>query len=406
MTSTLEIVMNLRKGSKKFRLVGWLSVSQLIGWGTLYYAFTLFNGPLNHTFGWSASEINIALTIGFISWAVTAPFVGKALDQFGGQKVMSFGTGVGVVALIFWAHAASLFAFYFSWVLMGIAMACSLYESAFYVLTRSFPDKYKKVITWLTLVGGFASTIFIPLVDYLIQLIGWQQALLTLASLNLVVVLPIHWWKLPNRKRSKYFAGGKKLLDFELFSEPSFKKQTFWGLNLWFVVFNSITTGVTFLLIPLLTEVGTEMSLLILSYSLIGPMQVFGRLALIWFDSKDQTLKLGVITTLMAFGGIGSVALFPQDLLALLFFSLLFGTSKGIMTIIKGTAVAEQMNLSVYGRTNGWLSLSSMLFKAATPMVVATLWTWSGKPILMLWGISGISLIALGGLALIKKDTV
>lgn len=404
MISVPRFLVILRLAKNKLELVGWLSVSQLIGWGTFYYAFTLFNGPLHQAFGWSSSEINLALTIGFISWATTAPVVGKMLDRFGGQKVMTLGTALGIVALLVWAYAASLPLFYFSWILMGVAMAGSLYEPAFYVLTRSFPGDYKKVITWLTLAGGFASTIFIPLVDYLIGLVGWQQSLLALAAVNLLVVLPIHYCKLPVREQPKHSAGGTKLLDLSLFSESSFKKQTFWGLNIWFVVFNSIATGITFLLIPLLTEAGTDQSLLILSYSLIGPMQVLGRFALVWLDGNQQTLKLGGITTLMAAAGIGGVALFPQSVMALLLFALFFGTSKGIMTIIKGTAVAEQMDLSVYGRTNGWLSLSSMLFKAVTPTVVAAWWAYSGNPAQILLGIAGVTLLALVGITLIKMD--
>ncbi len=383
-----------------------MSLSQIIGWGTFYYAFTLFNNPLADAFNWTSSEINLALTIGFVSWATAAPFVGNALDYFSGRWVMTFGTVTGVIAFFLWMLSSSLAMFYISWILMGVAMACSLYEPAFYVLTRSFPKDYKKVITWLTLAGGFASTIFIPIIDYLIRTIGWQETLLVLAGVNLLVALPIHVWKLPKRNRPKSISSEKKkLLDFGLFSETSFKIRTFWGLNLWFVVFNSISTGITFLFIPLLSEIGADQKLLILSYSLIGPMQVLGRFALIWLDGKHQSLRLGTITTIMASIGIGFAALFPQSLPALLLFALFFGTSKGIMTIIKGTAVAEQMDFSVYARTNGWLSLSSMLFKALTPTVVAAWWTYSGNPILVMWGMAGLGLLALGGILFIKLDS-
>lgn len=399
-------LVRLRSAEEQLKLVLWLSFSQLIGWGTFYYAFTLFNEPLNRAFGWSSSEINLALTIGFVSWATAAPFVGNALNRWGGRIVMSLGTAVGIISLLGWAFSSSLYLFYGCWVLMGIAMACSLYEPAFYVLTRSFPDDYKKVITWLTLAGGFASTIFIPVIDHLIRSIGWQQTLLVLALVNLAIALPIHWWKLPPREIRKTSSGGmKKLLDFKLFSEDSFKPRTFWGLNLWFVVFSSTATGITFLFIPLLSRIGTDQSLLILSYSLIGPMQVLGRFALIWLGGRHQTLKLGTFTICAASTGIVFAALFPKSVPSLILFALFFGTSKGIMTIIKGTAVAEQMNLAVYGRTNGWLSLFSMLFKALTPTIAAAWWTWSGSPTLVLWGIAGIGLLALGGVALIQTDS-
>ena len=404
MISKLWLFTKIRSEKKQLNLVGWLSVSQLIGWGTFYYAFTLFNIPLAKEYGWTSSEINMALTIGFISWAVAAPFVGNALEWLGGSKVMSFGSITGVFAFLLWAGSSSLHLLYGSWILMGIAMACSLYEPAFYVLTQTFPDQYKKVITWLTLAGGFASTIFIPLTDYFIQTVGWQKSLLLLAAFNVFIALPIHIWKLPVGKVKESTNGRQKLLDFGLFTEKSFKPLTFWGLNLWFIIFNSVATGITFLFIPLLSEVGTDKPLLIITYSLIGPMQVLGRFALIWLGGRLQTLKMGTLTTCMASIGIGCAALFPKSLPALLLFSLFFGTSKGIMTIIKGTAVAEQMDLSVYGRTNGWLSLSSMLFKALTPAIVAAWWTYSGDPVKILYSLAGMALLALAGVMMIKKD--
>ena len=172
LTKIKSLVRTINK--KELQLVTYLSITQVIGWGTLYYAFSLFVDPLNTAFGWSKSEINTALTIGFITWAVVAPIVGSALDRYGGKYVMSFGSVIGSISLLIWAHSASLYTLYAAWVLMGIAMASALYKPAFYVLTMTFPDSYKRVITWLTLAGGFASTIFIPLIELVISRIGWH----------------------------------------------------------------------------------------------------------------------------------------------------------------------------------------------------------------------------------------
>jgi MFS family permease len=256
--------------------------------------------PLNASFGWTKSEINTALTIGFITWAASAPIVGTALDRYGGKRVMSFGSVIGAVSLLIWAHSSLLYMLYGAWILMGVSMASALYKPAFYVLTMTFPDSYKRVITWLTLAGGFASTIFIPLVELCISTIGWHYSLLAMAACNIVIAFPIHLLKLPdNRAVREEQSGNKKVLDFQLFKENEFKVQTFWGLNLWFVILNSITTGITFLLIPLLSEVGTDQGIIIFSFSMIGPMQVLGRFVLMWFGiAVPLGWLLGILVTL------------------------------------------------------------------------------------------------------------
>lgn len=391
---------------RQLRLVTSLSVSQLIGWGTLYYSFSLFVDPLHSTFGWSTSEINTALTIGFVTWASAAPFVGSALDRYGGSMVMSFGSAMGIISLLVWAFSTSLYMLYGAWFLMGIAMASALYKPAFYVLTMAYPDQYKKVITWLTLAGGFASTVFIPLIELAITSIGWHYSLLAMAGCNLFMALPIHIWKLPNNKnRNQKNTRKQKILDFDLFKEKEFKIQTFWGLNLWFVILNSVTTSITFLFIPLLSEIGTAQGTIILSFSMIGPMQVVGRFIMMWFDENLHALKIGTLITFLAPIGIGFAVLFPQSLIALMLFAIFFGTAKGIMTIIKGTIVAEQMDFSVYARTNGWLSLFSMLSKAITPTAVAGFWAFMGDPVLTLAFIGFLGVLAPLGIWLIKNDT-
>src|SRR6516165_734450 len=75
---------------------------------------------------------------------------------------------------------------------LGIAMSGSLYEAGFAVLTRRFPTTYTDQISRLTLVGGLAPTIFVPVAAWLVSWQGWRTTLLTLAIILLAVCFPIH----------------------------------------------------------------------------------------------------------------------------------------------------------------------------------------------------------------------
>src|SRR5690606_17795349 len=94
--------------------------------------------------------------------------------------------------LVAWSFVQHIAAFYAIWFGLGVAMAMTLYEPVFAVLTRLFPENYRFRITMLTLTGGFASTVFIPLSAWFIELLGWRDALLALAAFNLVICLPVH----------------------------------------------------------------------------------------------------------------------------------------------------------------------------------------------------------------------
>ncbi|MBC7718070.1 MAG: hypothetical protein H7143_14180, partial [Pseudorhodobacter sp.] len=62
------------------------------------------------------------------------------------------------------------------WALLGASMAMTLYEPAFNVLTKRFPDRYVRGITTLTLVGGFASTLSFPAAAWMLSHWGWRGA--------------------------------------------------------------------------------------------------------------------------------------------------------------------------------------------------------------------------------------
>lgn len=71
-------------------------------------------------------------------------------------------------------------------------MAATLYDPVFSVFTCDFPGSLRSKITLITLVAGFASTVFIPLTQGLVDWFGSRGALLALAAVNLLVCVPLH----------------------------------------------------------------------------------------------------------------------------------------------------------------------------------------------------------------------
>src|SRR5437867_4477623 len=173
-------------------MVWTMAVAQVISWGTLFYAFSLFVVPMQESLGWSRPLLNGTLSLGLLSTGLVAFPVGAWIDRHGGRSVMTLGSLAGGLLLLAWARVDTPWAFYLIWVLIGITMAGVLYEPAFAVITAVFGPDARRGITALTLVGGFASTVFMPLTQLLIRAIGWRQTLLVLGGLNLAVCLPLH----------------------------------------------------------------------------------------------------------------------------------------------------------------------------------------------------------------------
>ncbi len=176
--------------------VGALAFGQLMCWAALYYAFSTFVLPMQSALGLDTPALMGAFSCGLVAWGACSYLVGAAIDRGHGRLVLTAGAALGGVGFVLWSQVQSLPALYAVWVLIGAAMALTLYEPAFNVLTKRYPDGYRLGITVVTLAGGFASTLSFPAAAALIATIGWRDALFVIGVALLVSVAPLHAWVL------------------------------------------------------------------------------------------------------------------------------------------------------------------------------------------------------------------
>lgn len=361
-----------------------LATAQLISWGALFYSFSLFVVPMEQTLGWSRATINGALSVGLLVSGLTALPVGMAIDKGHARLVMTVGSLLGGGVLTIWAFTESVVAFYAIWAVMGVALASTLYEPAFAVLAVRLGRKYRKGITAMTLIGGLASTAFIPLTQLMIELWDWRTALLGLAAFNFLVCAVIHIVVLsgtygsveepaaPTQAAATPKLGGGKLLG-QLSRQPKF-----WALLIAFVCYSGYLAAMLFHLVPMMSDRQVPMGVIIGAMSVIGPMQVVGRIVLMSLGPRMSSAVAGrVVFTLMVVAAFVLWAL-PTTPLVLFGFAILYGSANGVMTIVRATIVPELLTRDAYATVNGAMYMPATVTKAAGPILAALLWEWSG----------------------------
>lgn len=377
-----------------------MAVAQVVSWGSMYYAFSLFVVPMQQSLGWSRPLLNGALSLGLLTTGVVAFPVGAWIDRRGGRGVMTLCSLAGGLLLFAWAEVQTPWVFYVIWILIGASMAGVLYEPAFAVITAVFGPEARRGITAMTLVGGFASTVFMPLTQLLIAELGWRQALWVLGGLNLAVCVPLHALFVPGSAPSRPApapAGGDETVVEASGVRAIVRGRVFWGLAVWFTAANATASALVFQYVPLLTTWGVEMAVILTSVALIGPMQVAGRMVLMLCGSRLQTREIGAVVMTLFPAAILTLLVVPHTLLGLGLCAALYGTGNGLLTIVRGTAVSDLIGRTHYGTINGALTLPVMVAKALAPVVAATLWSATGDPATMLWAMLGSALIGIAG---------
>lgn len=380
-------------------MVWWLSAAQLVVWGTLFYAFALFVVPMERDLGWSRSELNGALTLGLLVSGLLGVPVGAWIDRYGGRFVLTGGALLGGAMLAAWSFTNDLIVFYAIWIMIGVAQAATLYSPAFAVLAVTMGGEFKRAITAMTLVGGFASTVFIPLTQVLIDAFDWRPALLILAACNIGFCAVIHYFALAGTAPPRASAPRAETVS------PLggiLRAPVFWALAVALLGQSYVASATIFHLVPLLLGRGVTLSAILSAIALIGPLQVAGRLLLFAAGRRATTTLVGYVCFgLMALAII--VLAVAADAGAAIIFTVLYGAANGIATILRATIVQELFGAENYARINGAIGLPVTIAKALGPLGAALVWEASGGYAMVIAMLFVIALISLAAFVVVAR---
>ena len=133
-----------------------LGITQIVSWGTTLYALGVLGAPISESMGWSRSLVFGGLTVGLLASSLVSTWTGRLIDRLGARRVMSIGTVLNAVGLVWLAHAESVTGYIAAWAFLGPAMRMTLYDAAFAALVQITPTRGRRAISYLTLFGGFA----------------------------------------------------------------------------------------------------------------------------------------------------------------------------------------------------------------------------------------------------------
>ena len=348
-----------------------LGLTQIIGWGTTYYMLGALSQDIAASTGWSGTLIFGAFSAALLLSGLISRRGGRLIDKVGGRRVMMAGSlcaAAGLAVIGLFPHPVTYVA---GWLLLGLAMRFATYDAAFASLTQIVGQGARRAISYLTLFGGLASTVFWPVSHYLALGIGWADTLLVYAALNLFVCLPIHWAVLQAARGdlpaesvamtpAPHLAGGERLKAIVLFA-------TTIALN--GLVFSAISAHS----VPLFQGLGFRGDEAVFMAALIGPSQVASRLGEIMMGRRLSAMQLGLIAFGLLPVAVGLFALMGFSWPAAILFAVLYGASNGLVTIAKGAVPLMLFGTKGYGEVIGVISAPNLILNAAAPLLFALL---------------------------------
>ena len=373
-----------------------LAVAETLVWAGTFYLFPALLLHFERDLGWSKTELAGAFTAALLTSAAAAPLVGRVVDRgFGRGLLTGSALGAGVLLLLL-ALVEARWQFYAVWLGLGLAMAGGLYEPCFAWLIRTRGDDARRAITRITLIAGFAGTVSFPSANAIAERFGWRASALAFAAIIMLVAVPLMWLGAtpPGERAPAHDAGGPgagRRADRAADRGPdrgalprAMSRPAFWLLGAAFTMI-AFNHGILIThLLPLLAERGVGLDTSVLAVSLIGPMQVAGRLLML---AGERRVPLGAVCAISFIAMIAASTLLwlaGASVALLLAFVALQGAGYGVTSITRPAITADYLGRAGFGVISGAIGAAFMAANAAAPTVAALIWTSGGYDLVLL----------------------
>jgi MFS family permease len=350
-----------------------LGITQITAWGTSFYCLGVLAKPIANETGWAISTIFLGFSVALVVMGLISTSVGRLIDRMGARPVMSIGTVIVSAGLLGLSQVHDVATYLATWAVLGVGMRCCLYDAAFAALVQAVPSRGRLAISYLTLYGAYASTVFWVIGHYLNEAHGWRGTLIIFAAINLAVCLPLNWLGLSRREPASETAATKPaeaspdgpLLEGRL---------RIVGIALFALIMslNGFVFGVVSLqLVPLLEAAGLAGATAVWVASLKGHGQFAGRLVEIFFGRNLRAMTVARIAIGVLPPALLLLMVARGELWLLVAFTVLLGASQGVITIVRGAVPLALFGTEGYGAVLGLIATPILLVNAFSPTLFA-----------------------------------
>ena len=359
-----------------WRAVTVLGITEVLSWGALFYPPVLTMPLIAADHGWSKAFAMGGFSVGLFVGGLVSRYVGALIDRVGGHMVMPYGSLIGAGGLAGLVYARSAYSYYAAWMVLGVAMAASLYDPAFATLGRIFGKNARAPITTLTLAGGFASTVSWPATQFLIDHVGWRGTYLVYAVLLALLAAPLHALALP-RGRAVEDATERPEQDRIAVPEPKgvpllpAHGLAFVLVAAAFSAYAFVPSALSAQLLAVFERFGLPPATVVAIGMLFGPAQVLARVGELSFARHAHPLwiaraAVGLLVTAFA---LLMLLRFSAPLAAC--FAVMYGMANGLMTIARGTVPLSLFGAGGYGRLMGRIGGPFLVVQAVAPVCMS-----------------------------------
>ena len=161
----------------------------------LFHAMGVWAIALEREFGWTRTQLGLALTFTRIEGGLMGPVEGYLVDRLGARRMVMIGLLVLSAGFLLFSQVNSLWLFYLSYVIMAVGQGFGGWLSLMTMLNNWFIRQRATAIGWANVGSRLGALILVPAIAWAIDpddpQLGWRTTAMLLGIFTLIVAIPV-----------------------------------------------------------------------------------------------------------------------------------------------------------------------------------------------------------------------
>jgi len=352
-------------------IASFLTLFVCIGIG--FFSLPVFLKPIAEDTLWGVDRVSVAGAISALAAGFATPAVGYVVDRFGARAPMLPGVALVAASYVLLARITSVGQMYILFLVSGIGMALATIIPTQTLVSRWFHRKRGRVMGFVTVGGGLGGMVWMPIVNRLIENLGWRGAYQVLGIIIAVVSIPIIVFVIRSTPASMGLSadGEDEAVDEGEEAGPveesgydlptTLRTRSFWLIFCasFFGVFAG--TGFGLHVITFLSESGLTLGKATIAWSATIGVSIVGHFLFGLISEKYQKRFFASAANFVRMVSIVNLVLFALGVIplgaAIAQLAILYGLFVGCNAVMSPLLLAETFGVKAFGKIMGMLGI-------------------------------------------------
>jgi MFS family permease len=344
-------------------------------WGMVLNTFPIFLKPIAENMGWGRGELAIALLMGSIGTAISAPIAGLLVDRIGARFVMAAGALVIGLGLLAGSRVTELWQLYLVFIAIGCGLMCASIIPCSLVVSNWFVSRRGAALSGAFVGTSAGGMVMSPVASWIILEHGWRTAFSLSGIVVIVVVIPVILLAIRTHPAEMGLeayrdASAETAASGEIWGlgvKEAVSLRAFWQIAAVMLIIGVVTGGLGNHCVAYLTDLEHSPERAAFAWSLVMGVMILGKISIGPIADRWGAQKAAAGACALFAASVAILA-FAQPYWVALVFATTYGFACGAPLVLNPLLTSGYLGMKHFGAIYGVLNAMGSVAGAVGPV--------------------------------------